>query len=90
MSKIEFDETKEAANLTKHGISLARAKDLKVLAILEDDRIDYGEQRFRAFGTIDGQAHCLVFTERNGVMRIISLRRAHAKEIARYAKTQND
>ncbi len=74
--------------MAKHGISLARAQDMRVLAILEDDRHDYGETRFRAFGMIDDQAHCLVFAERNDAMRIISLRRAHTKEMSRYVKTQ--
>jgi uncharacterized protein len=87
MSVIEFDAEKDRANIAKHGISLARAKDINVLAIIVDDRFDYGETRYRAFGMIDDQAHCLVFAERNNVMRIISLRRAHAKEIARYVKT---
>jgi uncharacterized protein len=88
MSNIAFDEEKDRTNKAKHGISLARAADLRVLAILEDDRIDYGETRYRAFGMIDELAHCLVFTERNREMRIISLRRAHDKEMARYAATQ--
>ena len=87
MSLIEFDDTKDKANLAKHGISLARAADMRVLAILEDDRYDYGETRFRAFGLIDEVAHCMVFAERNDVMRIISLRRAHAKEMSRHVKT---
>jgi uncharacterized protein len=87
MSAIEFDAEKDRANIAKHGISLVRAKDINVLAIIVDDRFDYGETRYRAFGMIGDQAHCLVFAERNNVMRIISLRRAHAKEIARYVKT---
>jgi uncharacterized protein len=88
MSVIEFDAEKDMANLAKHGISLDRAKDIKVLAIVEDDRFDYGETRYRAFGLIDDQAHCLVFAERNDVLRAISLRRAHAKEMSRHVKTQ--
>ncbi|NJM30034.1 MAG: BrnT family toxin [Rhizobiales bacterium] len=88
MPAIEFDAAKDKANVSKHGISLSRAADMKVLAILQVDGIDYGETRYRAFGMIDDRAHCLVFTERSGAMRIISLRRAHEKEIARYVKTQ--
>jgi uncharacterized protein len=60
---------------------------LRILAIFDDDRFDYGETRYRAFGMIEDQAHCMVFAERNGAMRIISLRRAHAKEIARHVET---
>jgi len=81
----DFDPAKEAVNLSKHGISLARWVDLDVFAIVRDDRFDYGEPRFRAYGMIDGVAYCLVFTVRNERYRLISLRRAHAKEMTRHA-----
>ena len=45
---IEFDTEKDRANIAKHGISLARAADLEVLAFIEDERRDYGEARYRA------------------------------------------
>ena len=80
----EFDPAKEAINLAKHGISLARWVDLDVLAIVRDDRFDYGEPRFRAYGSLDAHAYCLVFTMRDGAHRPISLRRANAKELKRY------
>jgi uncharacterized DUF497 family protein len=79
----DFDPAKEAANLSKHGISLARWVDLEILAIVGDDRFNYGESRFRAYGLLDGQPHCLVFTIRGDAYRPISLRRAHAKELKR-------
>ena len=81
---IEFDAAKDAANIAKHGVSLARAEDFEVLAIVEDGRRDYGETRYLAFGRLDGEPHCLVFTDRNGALRAISLRRAHRKEMDRY------
>lgn len=80
---IEFDSTKDAANIVKHGISLARAADIDMLTVRPDNRFAYGEERFRAWGMIDGEAYCLAFTTRNGVIRPISLRRAHAKEMKR-------
>lgn len=80
----DFDPIKEASNLSKHGISLARWVDLKILAIVRDDPFDYGEPRYRAYGLLDGQPHCLVFTTRNDAYRPISLRRAHAKELKRH------
>jgi uncharacterized DUF497 family protein len=82
---VEFDPAKEAINLSKHGVSLARWVDLEIQAIIVDDRFDYGEPRYRAYGLIDGTAHCLVFTVRSGEYRPISLRRAHAKEMRRHA-----
>jgi len=81
---IDFDPSKEAINLSKHGVSLARWVDLEVLAIVKDDRFDYGEVRYRAYGSIEGVPHCLIFTIRHEKYRPISLRRAHAKEMRRY------
>ncbi len=77
--EIEFDPAKDAANIAKHGMSLARAADFDLLAYVADNRFE--EPRFRLYGLIDGEAHCLAGTDRNGVVRVISLRRAHAKEM---------
>ena len=81
---IEFDPGKDALNIAKHGLSLSRAADMEILAYVEDDRNKYGEARYRAWGLIDGKAHCLAFTYRNGRIRAISLCRAGDKEIKRY------
>ena len=81
----DVDPAKEAINVSKHGISLARWIDLDVFAIVGDNRFEYGEPRYRAYGVIDGVSYCLVFTVRNEQYRPISLRRAHAKEMRRYA-----
>jgi uncharacterized DUF497 family protein len=81
-----FDDKKEANNLSKHGISLTRVADFVEAAVLVDDRFDYGEARYRAWGHIEGIAYCLAFTFRDGEMRPISLRRAHAKEMKRHVK----
>ena len=79
---IEFDPAKDEVNVATHGLSLARAVDLDVLAYLPDDR--FAEPRFRLYGLIDGVACCVAGTDRDGVVRVISLRRAHAKEMKRY------
>jgi uncharacterized DUF497 family protein len=79
----DFDPAKEAINLSKHRVSLARWVDLDIKATFVDDRYDYGEVRYRAYGFIDGVSYCLAFTTRNGLVRPISLRRAHTKEMTR-------
>ena len=79
---IEFDPAKDEANIAKHGVSLARAADLDILAFVDDTR--FAEPRYRLYGLIDGEAHCLAATDRDGRVRAISLRRAHAKEMRRY------
>lgn len=81
---IEFDPAKDAANVEKHGISLARAADLDLLVFVEDDGFE--ESRYRVYGLIDDILYCLVATDREHKIRAISLRRAHAKEMRRYVQ----
>ena len=85
-----FDPDKDRCNREKHGISLARWSELEMIAVIIDDRFDYGEERYRAFGRIGRQAYCLVFTVRDGEVRPISLRRCHEKEIWKYEKGQSN
>jgi hypothetical protein len=78
--EIEFDPAKDQANIAKHGVSLARAADLEILSVELDERKDYGERRYIAFGRIGDLTYCLVFTLRGSTLRAISLRRAHLEE----------
>lgn len=84
---IEFDPAKHAANLAKHGLSLAEAEefDFAAAVVVPDDRFDYGEVRFRAFAYANSQGRCLVFTVVNSTtIRAISYRRARQKEMQRH------
>jgi uncharacterized DUF497 family protein len=82
--EIEFDPDKDAANLAKHGISLARAVEMVILEVQVDRRFDYGEPRYRAWGYIEQTAYFLGFTVRGRKIRAITLRRAHQREMNRY------
>lgn len=81
---IEFDPVKDALNVEKHGISLLRVVDLDNAVFIKDTR--FSEERLRLYGTIDGKPYCAAITFRNGVIRAINLRRAHAKEYLRHAR----
>lgn len=83
---VSFDPEKDAINRATHGLSLARADEvnLRTAVVRPDERRDYGEPRWRAYGMIDGRLHMLAFTVREGVLRAISLRRANARETRRY------
>jgi uncharacterized DUF497 family protein len=85
---VEFDPAKDLANQAKQGLSLADAAGFDIAgAVVEvDDRKDYGEARYRAFGRMDGQAYCLVFALSEAAVRIISFRRAHEKEMRRHER----
>jgi uncharacterized DUF497 family protein len=85
---MSFDPEKDRKNRAKHGVSLARWSEMEMIAVIVDDRFNYGEERYRAFGRIEGFAYCLTFTVRDGNVRPISLRRAHGKEIRAYEKTR--
>jgi uncharacterized DUF497 family protein len=83
-----FDSRKDAANIVKHGVSLAKAKefDWKNAYYETDDRRDYGEHRVIATGLLSGRIHVMIFTQRMSVYRIISLRKANARERKKYEK----
>jgi len=88
MVRIVYDPSKDAANFRKHGISLADAQNFDWdRAVVEPDlRFNYGEERFIAMGYIGLRLHVLVFTMRNDVLRVISLRKANEREGDRYAR----
>ncbi len=90
--KIDFDHTKDAANIAKHGVSLAVARDLEWdwLMCCPDDRKDYGELREIGFAPIGSRVYCVVFVQRGEHYRIISLRKANSREVKYYASALKD
>jgi uncharacterized DUF497 family protein len=84
--EISYDPAKNARNIAERGLAFDRAADFDIehALILIDDRREYGESRYRAFGMLDGRLHMLVFTETSGGIRVISLRRASKREVKRY------
>jgi len=86
--KIEFDAAKDAINREKHGISLAEAAGIEwdTLYAQEDRRKEYGEPRRVGLAYIGLRLHCVVFVDRGGRRRIISLRKANKREVKRYAE----
>jgi uncharacterized protein len=82
MVKFAWDLRKEALNIRKHGIDFTTASLIWNGAVLEriDDRHDYGEIRFQAFGTVENRILTVIFTWRGTTRRIISARRANLRE----------
>ncbi|MCU0769533.1 MAG: BrnT family toxin [Burkholderiaceae bacterium] len=87
--RVEFDPTKDAANLSKHGVSLALAAELDWDAALVwvDDRFEYGELRMIALAPKTSILYYVAFVERGEVRRPISLRRANRREVKRYVQS---
>lgn len=86
--EITFDPAKEKANQTKHGVSLELAAELDWPEVLvkPDTRRDYGELREIGYGAIDSRLYCVVFTQRNDHIHIISLRKANRREVQNYVE----
>jgi uncharacterized DUF497 family protein len=80
---VTFDPDKEARNLAKHGISLARFADLRDRFAFYSPRA--GEARWLALGFLDGVLHAAIYTERGEDERVISLRPASRRERKVYA-----
>ena len=85
--EFEWDEAQNSTCFEHRGFDFAYA----VRAFLDPHRIvaqdrrrDYGEDRYRLLGRIDGRAYIVVYTLRGPAVRIISARKANAKEVADY------
>ena len=86
--QIEFDPTKDASNVLKHGVSLALAGELDWDAALVwvDDRADYRETRMIALAPKTETLYYVAFVDRGAARRIISLRRANRREVKHYVE----
>ena len=78
--ELEWGEAKNSACFERRGFDFAYA----VRAFLDPHRIvaqdrrrDYGEDRYRLLGRIDGRAYVVVYTLRGSAVRIISARKAN-------------
>ena len=54
--------------------------------VQRDERRDYGEDRFRLYGRVAGRPFIIVYTRRGVIVRIISARKANARERERYGE----
>ena len=85
--EIEYDPEKRERTLTERGLDFQRAEEVfsAVTVTLADTRRDYGEERFITVGHLDGRVVVMVWTPRGEARRIISMRRANEREVAKFA-----
>ncbi len=82
---IRFDPKKNRQNQAKHGLAFEQVAECDWDKVrYEVQHGDFAEDRFKAVLPLGGVAHVVVFTYREGAMRIISFRRANRKERMRY------
>lgn len=85
--KFEWDRSKAASNLVKHGVSFDEASEIFNDAYrLEFYRPREGEDRFVTIGQSAKALLVVVYTERGRAIRIISARKATKDEKAAYRR----
>jgi len=92
--RFEWDEDKNRRNLVKHKVSFETASlvfdDPQMVSI--QDRIVEGEERWQTAGMVAGTVLLVAHTYRDetggDVIRLISARKAVARERRAYAKSQ--
>lgn len=83
--QFEFDEAKSDANAAKHGIDFFEAQALWTDAdLLQVPARSEAEARFLFIGTIEGKHWSAIAIYRGETIRIISVRRARAREVETY------
>lgn len=89
--EIEFDPDKSDQNAQLRGLpfSMVEGFDFETALIAEDARLDYGEPRWIALGLIGDRAFVVAFTWRAERLRVISFRKANARETARYEQARS-
>jgi hypothetical protein len=87
----DWDDGKASSNLAKHGVPF----DYATREFLDPRSVDFdasregdGEIRRKVVGMIEGRLFVVVYTDREGVRRIVSARRANAREQKVYDATQ--
>ena len=86
--KITFDPVKRAMALADRGLDFEDAAELFRGDTLDfpDDRRDYGELRMLTVGHLHGRMVIVILTPRGNARRVISMRKANAREKARFEK----
>jgi uncharacterized protein len=87
--RFEWDDTKAAANFAKHRIDFftaSRVFDDPGRIDEPDDTADYGEDRYRVVGLIEGRLVTVFYTERGSRIRLISARKPSRKESYDYSR----
>ena len=79
--KIEFDQTKDVANQTKHN-----ELNWEAALVWIDDRFEYGELCMIALAPKTSILYYVAFVDRGKMRRIISLRQANRREVTHYVK----
>lgn len=86
----DWDEAKRQTNRARHGVDFAEMAlvDWVTATHFFDTRHDYGESRVVTLGYIGDRLHVIAWTQRGQRVRIITMRKANAREQKDYRATR--
>ena len=91
--EFEWDDAKSDACFAERAFDFAYV----VHAFLDEDRIvgedrrwNYGEERYRLLGAVEGRVFAVIYTMRGSTIRIISARKANRREVREYEQNKVD
>ena len=86
--KFEWDEAKRKSNIKKHGFDFVDAEKVfdGATFTINDDRFDYGKNRYITLGMSEGIVVVITHLEEDELIRIISMRKATKNEQKIYFK----
>ena len=85
--EFEWDQDKSDECFSERGFDFAYAVNAFLdpdRQIRQDNRWDYGEDRYQLLGAIKRRVFVVVYTLRGDVIRIISARKANQREVQDY------
>ncbi len=81
--KIVFDKVKNERNITEQQLSFDQVQDFDFVTakIWQDVRKIYSEPRYTGLGFLEERLHFLCFSKAPNGIRVISFRKANAREV---------
>ena len=86
--RITYDPAKRAATLSERGLDFEEAAEIFAGVVIDipDERFEYGEARVLTVGHLRGRMVVVVWTARGDARHVISMRKANAREQARFGQ----
>ena len=91
--EFEWDDAKSDSCFADRGFDFAYVAHAFLdedRTVAEDRRWDYGEDRYRLLGAVEGRVFAVIYTMREATIRIISARKANRREVREYEQNTVD
>ena len=90
----EWNEKKRQKNIRERGLDIAVLAPLVFadpnVVIEQDNKTDYGESRFCAYGLVEDLRLCICFTMREKIIRLITIFKLNKKDWEKHYERKID